>query len=156
MIRVWRLARRAFCPTSKEAFSGEGAALHGGRWNRKGTPLVYASGSQSLGILEVLVHIDRRFLASDYAFSSATIEESDVEYLRKPPHDWRSPARAAATVALGEEFVLTAHSLVLAVPSVVVPAEWNYLINPRFEGFRRLKIDTRLQEFAFDERLFAA
>ncbi|MDN5850725.1 MAG: RES domain-containing protein, partial [Nitrococcus sp.] len=37
--------------------SGEGAQLHGGRWNPIGTPAVYAAGSLSLAALELLVHL---------------------------------------------------------------------------------------------------
>ncbi|MBC8006624.1 MAG: RES domain-containing protein, partial [Prolixibacteraceae bacterium] len=36
------------------AFSGEGARLYGGRWNRKGVPMVYTAGSQSLAMLKCL------------------------------------------------------------------------------------------------------
>jgi len=52
MLTVWRLVTARFADT---AFSGDGARLYGGRWNRKGVPLVYAAGSQSLAMLEMLV-----------------------------------------------------------------------------------------------------
>ena len=52
MRTVWRLVTARFADT---AFSGDGARLYGGRWNRKGVPLVYAAGSQSLAMLEMLV-----------------------------------------------------------------------------------------------------
>lgn len=49
---VWRLLTARFADT---AFTGEGARLYGGRWNRKGVPMVYTAGSQSLATLEMLV-----------------------------------------------------------------------------------------------------
>ena len=52
MLTVWRLVTARF---ADRAFSGEGARLYGGRWNRKGVPLVYTAGSQSLAMLEMLV-----------------------------------------------------------------------------------------------------
>ena len=52
MLTVWRLVTARFADS---AFSGEGARLYGGRWNRKGVPIVYTAGSQSLVMLEILV-----------------------------------------------------------------------------------------------------
>ena len=52
MLRVWRLVTARFVDT---AFSGEGARRYGGRWNKKGIPLVYTACSQSLAMLEILV-----------------------------------------------------------------------------------------------------
>ena len=49
---LWRLVTPRFART---AFSGEGARLYGGRWNRKGVPMVYTAGSLSLAVLEMLV-----------------------------------------------------------------------------------------------------
>jgi len=51
MLTVWRLVTARF---EKGAFSGEGARLYGGRWNRKGVSLVYTAGSQSLAMLEMV------------------------------------------------------------------------------------------------------
>ena len=49
MLTVWRLLTARF---AQSAFSGEGARLYSGRWNRKGVPIVYTAGSQSLAMLE--------------------------------------------------------------------------------------------------------
>ena len=52
MRRVWRLFTTRYTET---AFSGQGARRYGGRWNRKGVPVIYAAGSLSLAMLEMLV-----------------------------------------------------------------------------------------------------
>ena len=52
---LWRLCELA---DAAKAFDGEGARLYGGRWNHRGTRLVYASSTLSLAALECLVHAE--------------------------------------------------------------------------------------------------
>ena len=156
MIEVVRLVRTAFCADAAAAFSGEGAVIAGGRWNRKGTRACYAASSRSLSALELLVHIDRSIAPADYVFGRARLEESDVMHVRELPPDWRDPARSAATVAIGQAFLVARTALAMAVPSVVVPQELNYVINPAHPRFASLDIEERLEPFSFDARLFAA
>ena len=56
-MRVFRICRKAHA-----AFDGEGARLYGGRWNRRGTAVVYASESLALAALELLVHAEPALL----------------------------------------------------------------------------------------------
>jgi RES domain-containing protein len=155
VIEVWRLARRPFCRTAASAFSGDGAAIAGGRWNRKGTRAVYASWTRSLAILEILATIDRSDAPTDYVFASATLEESDIARLPPLPADWRAAVRSGATVEIGQRFIAEGAALALAVPSAIVPQELNYLINPRHRRFATLHIGKTLEPFAFDKRIFA-
>ncbi len=156
MIEVWRLVRTRFCPTPEAAFSGEGAAIAGGRWNRKGTRVIYASSSRSLAILEILATIDRADAPADYAFASAALDESNVEQVQSLPAGWRSAARSEATLEIGERFVAESSALALAVPSAIVPQEFNYLINPLHRRSDVMKIAKTFEPFAFDERIFAS
>ena len=55
-----RLAREPF-----QDLDGEGARLHGGRWNSVGTPVVYTSSTLALAVLEMLVHVDPEDLPKD-------------------------------------------------------------------------------------------
>jgi RES domain-containing protein len=155
LIEVVRLVRTAYCSNAAAAFSGEGAAIAGGRWNQKGTRAAYAASTRSLSALEMLVHIDRSDVPSDYLFARAQIAESDVASVDDLPKDWRNPMRAASTVTIGQSFLLERTALALAVPSVVIPQEFNYLINPAHRRFTALKIDPALEPFSFDARLFA-
>jgi RES domain-containing protein len=154
VIEVWRLVRMRFCATTVAAFSGEGAALAGGRWNRKGTRVAYASWSRSLAILEILATIERAEAPTDYAFASASFAEEDVFQLPPLPPEWRRPARSGTTVEIGERFVAEGRALALAIPSVVVPQEFNYIINPLHARFGAIEIGKSLEPFAFDSRIF--
>ena len=153
MTRVWRLARRIHSdPPRAVAFDGRGAELYGGRWSPVGLPAAYAASSRALAALEYLVHVDRELMPDDLVFASAAFDEDDVEICAPPP-DWNA-AGSPVAVRFGERWLREERSLVLAVPSVVVRGERNYVINPRHPRARRLVVSRTLEPFAYDERLF--
>ena len=136
-------------------FDGEGARLYGGRWNSVGVPMVYASEHQSLAALEVRVHIDRTRMRKLYKCFAFQFDEQLMEVFRVGalPKDWRQEPPPPSLQLLGDNWVKSGASVILAVPSVVIPNELNYLINPKHAGFAKLKIENPT-DFAFDQRLF--
>jgi len=135
---VWRITTRRFADT---AFSGEGARLYGGRWNRPGQSLVYTAESRSLALLEMLVQDDPlrasyvlipAQLAADIAIDS--LQPADL------PLDWRAPAAREVLQSLGAQWLHSLRSAVLVVPSAVVSAERNFLINPAHPDFQRILV----------------
>lgn len=155
-MQIWRLARRAFCATAADAFSGLGAELEGGRWNAKGTRAVYAAEAQSLAVLEVLVHIARKLAPDDYVFIGAVILDAAIAPPPAAmPAGWRTPEPNALTVGIGQPFLDANTSLAMRVPSVIIPTEYNVLINPKHPDFATVVIDPALTPFYFDDRLFA-
>lgn len=151
--RGWRIV-----PADKvsTAFDGEGARLYGGRWNPVGVPMVYASEHQSLAALEVRVHIDKTSMRKLYKSFAFHFEEGLMEVLRAGalPKDWKQEPPAPSLQKLGGDWAISGRSVILAVPSVIIPGELNYLINPRHPNFAKLRIDPPT-DFAFDQRLFA-
>lgn len=149
-LTVWRLVTRRFADT---AFSGEGARLYGGRWNRKGISMVYTAGSQSLAMLEMLVQDEP--LRANYMMIPATlpdtliIEHVDANQL---PADWRDTVTRQQLQTIGSDWATQRNSPVLAVPSAVIPAETNYLINPAHPAFAEIEIGIA-QPFITDLRL---
>ena len=152
MLTVWRLLTARFAET---AFSVEGARLYGGRWNRKGTPMVYTAGSQSLAMLEMLVQDEP--LRARYVMIPATLPKNlKIERIvaEDLPDDWRSLAAREPLQAIGSEWGKRKSAAVLAVPSAVIPSETNYLLNPLLASFARIRIG-QPEEFITDLRLFA-
>ncbi len=153
-MRVWRLCRERH---AGGAFSGEGARLAGGRWNHPGVAVVYCSATLSLAVLESLVHFEARHVPDDYVAIAADIpDEIPVRRVEvaELPTNWRAVPAPEALQDLGDAWIGQGDSLVLAVPSVVVPAECNYLVNPVHEEFRRIVVHPPTP-FAFDPRLWA-
>lgn len=152
-ITAWRLVTPRH-GGRREAFSGEGARLFGGRWNSPGIPVVYSSSSLSLAALETLVHADRRRFSREYvAFKLYLPEELTLELRERDlPKDWRARVVSAGARQLGDAWAETRASVVLSVPSVIVPVERNFLLNPLHPEFSRLVIDPS-QAFRFDARL---
>jgi len=136
---AWRIVKASYAAS---AFDGEGARETGGRWNSRGVPVVYAAGSVSLAILEVLVHTAAPDLLRAYVVVPAEIDEELVSRLEptRLPSGWRRHPPPPQVQRTGDRWVAAGTSAVLAVPSVIVPRETNYLLNPSHPDFARLRI----------------
>lgn len=135
------------------ASSGDGAALHGGRWNHKGTPVIYASASVALCALEVLVNysvLPKGFVASPITIP-ASLRMMSIN-LDQLPESWDSDIPSTATRDLGKRWIDDGKSAILRVPSVVVKAEFNYVINVRHPDFGLVEFGEP-EPFQFDPRL---
>lgn len=139
------------CKAAHVALDGEGERSWGGRWNSAGRSMVYAAASPSLAVLEVLVHLDlpAELLPDDLRL--LTIEVPDDAAVARldsvPPDD-------AGCVDAGDAFLKAGDTLVMLVRSVVVPQEWNALINVRHADIARV-IFRKDEPFRLDPRLLA-
>lgn len=155
VVWLWRIA--ADTPDYEaDDLGGKGAERSGGRWNRAGTPMVYASTSRALACLETLVHLARsplplnRYLVEiavpAAAWSAATGFDPaarvgwDAEPAGKVSLDWGTHWAAAATTLLAR------------VPSVIVPEEANVLINPAHPGIGEVRT-AKVRRWQYDLRL---
>ncbi len=136
---AYRITKRKWAAT---AFDGEAAQRYPGRWNLRGHPVIYTAASRSLAILEILVHYeDHELLNEHFICIPLRIPKECILELDEPlPPDWRSDPPPASTRALGSGWLECGRSLALRIPSTLVPAENNYLINPRHEAFDELEI----------------
>ncbi|MES2883071.1 MAG: RES family NAD+ phosphorylase [Bacteroidota bacterium] len=134
--------------------TGEGAKLHGGRWNNIGTPCIYTSESIALSILEFAANVSVDLMPASLAITVYFIpEQSWKEFSSNElPENWqRTPAHAESKL-FGSEFLNTAKYLVLKVPSAVIPLEYNYIINPLHPDFKKVKLK-EVHPFTFDTRI---
>jgi RES domain-containing protein len=152
-LSLWRISKRKYADT---AFSGEGARRVGGRWNSRGQGMVYASGTLSLAALEVFVHMEVEDVATMLAYIRVDVPtQVKIEYLEvaQLPPDWRNIPAPAILATIGDRWFKSSSTAILAVPSVVIPMEFNYLINPLHPDFMRLTVKTP-QSFELDPRLW--
>jgi RES domain-containing protein len=152
MLEGYRIVPAAHAAT---AFDGEGARLYGGRWNSIGVPMVYASKHRSLAALETRVHIDRTKMLRPYKCIVFHFDAKWLETLppRQWPVNWRLEPPSPATQRLGDAWIKAGRSALLAVPSVIIPGEQNFLLNPKHSNFTKIKFDKPVN-FTFDSRLF--
>jgi RES domain-containing protein len=149
---VFRLAKMKFC----HDLSGRGAEMTGGRWNSKGTPMLYTGESRALCTAEAAVHIPLRSVPEDYMMIMIEIpDDAVIEPLlpEKLESDWNSFPYSHSTQLLGDDFIKRNQALALRVPSAVVQGDYNYLLNPLHADFTNLRI-LEVVPFGFDNRLF--
>ncbi len=152
MLEAWRMAKEKHLAT---AFSGEGAAKTGGRWSSRGVAVVYTSATRSLAALETLVYLSPP-VSSIYRFRPIRFDEGLVELLPGAafPADWKLEPPALSTRQIGDDWARALRSAILAVPSVIIPDETNYVLNPAHPDFAKITLGTPVV-FAFDPRLLA-
>lgn len=151
-MRAYRLCRARY-----PAYDGEGAQRAGGRWNSKGTRILYLSENRSLSVLEVLVHLTDT-LPDKFVLGSAEVPDGvSCEPVHEPalPSDWQTLVvrRQGDTRSIGDEWIKSLHSAVLLVPSVV-SGERNVLMNPQHPDFHRIRFFDP-EPFTFDLRLLS-
>ena len=153
MPRVWRLARKR---PGARALDGEGAKLYGGRWNQRGTPAIYTASTISLAALEILVHLEDASLLRLYTPFPIDIPEDSIEEVptEELPEDWRESPVPLSCQELGSRFLEEGRSLALKVPSVVIPLEANYVLNPAHPALARAEVGEPAV-FVFDPRLLS-
>jgi RES domain-containing protein len=148
---AWRLVKSKHVAT---AFTGIGARLAGGRWNEAGTAVVYVSGSLSLAVLELFVHLSEK---SRTTLQLVTIQvEIPGHLIAGPPPlpaGWRGEPPPAASRAVGTEWVRSGASCALRVPSAIIPTEPNYVLNPAHPDFPEITYGPP-EPFSLDPRLW--
>ena len=153
MIVTWRLVKEK---RAGDAFSGEGARRYGGRWNHQGTSVVYVSGSLSLAVLELFVHLGHYERQLRFVYYKLEIPDDLNIHSVEPdilPPNWREEPPPSATKDIGTRWIDVADSAVLKVPSVIIPVEYNYALNPYHEDFQRISIEGP-KPFGFDPRIW--
>jgi RES domain-containing protein len=143
---VYRLVRKE---RAGDALSGEGARVYGGRWNPRGTAVVYASESRALAVLETFVHLTLEARTMQFLLYAITLpKRARVQrYTRR-----RAGARANSQER-GRAWLDEGSALALVVPSVIVPQEMNYVLNVRHPQFAQVQLGGP-EPFSFDQRLW--
>lgn len=152
---AFRIAKSRFARTVDEMFSGIGAALFGGRWNTRGVHMVYASQSQSLAALEIAVHLNNTAVLAAYSVCSLQIPDNLCESVgvEDLPGGWdEMVVNPLEAQSWGDLWIASGATPVVKVPSVVMPSEWNFLVNPKHEDFGQLAFG-KIQSFRYDQRI---
>lgn len=152
MPTAWRITKTG---NAGNAFDGEGARLFGSRWSTPGRRVAFASTTLSLATLEVLVHLQMSSLLASYVTFSVEFSEEWVQSLDAGvlPLDWRRHPAPTELQEIGDRWIAESRSLLLRVPSAIIPQEFNFLINPGHVDFPKLNTAGPIP-FDMDGRLF--
>lgn len=148
-MRVYRITNKKYA----HDLSGTGAALFGGRWNRKGTAMLYTGESREIALLETVVHSPPLLIPSLDLLILEIPDDSITELtIDKLPSNWQDYPAPAILAQLGEKWVQGGTAVALKVPSCIVSSAHNYLLNCRHPDYGRVKLIER-SAFRFDGRL---
>ena len=146
---LWRVS-------NYQSLDGVGGLYVSGRWHTKGHPVVYCTLNPATALLETLVHIEIDSEDRPERFQVLRLEGPESLSIEKVEAGSLSPNWAEdmnATQAIGDRWLSEKRSLLLQVPSVLVPETWNVLVNPLHIEINLLKI-IAMYEHPFDSRLF--
>ena len=150
-MKVFRISRKKYI----KDLTGTGAMQVGGRWNNRGSRLLYTSQSKSLAALEVLIHMDKDTIPDNLQILTLTIPDKEINELedgfRKKMIKNAHPLSESKNY--GTNWIKLNESLGLRVPTILIPGEWNIIINPDHKNFKKIEI-LEIEDFEFDERFF--
>ncbi|RLA39635.1 MAG: RES domain-containing protein [Gammaproteobacteria bacterium] len=152
---AYRLCKAKYGESAAKMLNGQGALLYGGRWNSLGKAMVYASATQSQAINEILVHMGGPSVLFSYVVLALDIPADIIVSvgIDELPAGWDEiTMEPKAARAVGDAWLKNDVSAVLEVPSVIVPSERTYLLNPLHDDFKRIEYDVPVP-FPFDPRL---
>ncbi|MES3021818.1 MAG: RES family NAD+ phosphorylase [Pseudomonadota bacterium] len=154
-VPVWRIAVEA--PTyAANDLSGTGAKMTGGRWNSKGAPVVYCATNIALATLETVHYLRSGGLPFNRYLVRIDIPDAvwDARRMLEPlPVGWDAIPAGLSGRTAGDAWLTSGASALLLVPSVIVPDEFNVLINPQ-HGHAGAIVATTLKRWIFDPRFF--
>lgn len=142
-MRLWRIATETRAYRADD-MSGAGAAKYPGRWNDDGQRVLYTATSLALAALETAAYVDAHGLPLNRHVVSievpAAVWKARVQFT---PHDlpggWDAVPAGQASVRVGAQWLSSQASAILLVPSVIVPEEYNALINPEHRDAKKLR-----------------
>jgi RES domain-containing protein len=147
---------RVFRLSPHPEWDGRGGLLVSGRWHHRGTVVVYTSATLSLALVEFFVHVDPTTAPTGLLArggdvpATLPVERIDPASL---PADWRTYPAPLELADRGTAWARARTTAVLAVPSVIVPQEWNYLLNPLHPDFKQIKLRAPAR-FEIDPRMW--
>lgn len=127
-MKVYRIST----PEYVRDLTGEGARLHGGRWNHKGTACLYTSESRALALLEYSVNVNTADIPRVLSIATIEIPEDNIYAVavENLPDSWKDNPAPAAAKDFGTQLLNIEKYPIIRIPSAVITDEYNYLLNP--------------------------
>lgn len=133
--------------------TGTGAAVHGGRWNKKGSPVLYTGASKAIALLETIVHTPP-MLVPDLDVLTLEIPDNSITEIKTKqlPKNWADYPAPTILSEIAEKWFEEGKTIALKVPSCIVHSSYIYILNCRHPEYVAIKLIER-KTFHFDPRL---
>jgi RES domain-containing protein len=158
MVTLWRIASTT-AEFNANDLSGTGAAKYPGRWNLEGQYVVYAAPSIALAVLETVAHLNDGGLPLNRYV--VRIEVPDAEWNQRTiraredlPGGWDAIPASTVAASIGAAWYDSGASLLMQVPSVIVPREVAVVIHGKHPASNEVRAEI-LERFEYN-RLFRA
>jgi RES domain-containing protein len=150
-MQLFRITREKYAGD----LSGEGAKLYGGRWNRPGVAALYLSQARSLALLELLVHFSSAAaLKMNYVFITIEVPDELIVGLNNElVGQTLTKFNNESLWLITEQLFFDKNIFAIKVPSVIIPDEYNVIINPKHEAMNSIAVKN-IQTTLMDDRLF--
>ena len=128
MTTLYRIVHKQY---QDDPFSGKGGLYNKSRWASRGQLVSYAADHLATATLEKLTGVQRASLMTEMVYACAEIDDQHATLLSEDdlPEDWDKLPAADATRDVGDAWLEAQDSVVLRVPSVVLPHSYNYVVN---------------------------
>jgi len=127
------------------------------RWNIRGQNVIYVASSRSLATLELVVRRKSIVPILNYKVMVISIEDDDhlvtQVLINELAINWRTLAAYSTLQEIGSKWYTSQRTLVLKVPSAIIPYEYNYVINTEHPDFNRGVRLVRTEDYFWDKRL---
>jgi RES domain-containing protein len=146
---VYRIADEKFV----RDLTGTGAAMYGGRWNKKGTPVIYAGESIEIALLETIVHTPPMLVPHLEILTIEIPDHSITKITSKElPPNWGDYPAPTILSEIAEKWIKAGETIALQVPSCIIHTAHNYILNCRHADYSQVKV-LKQKPFHFDSRL---
>lgn len=148
-MKVFRILGKKYA----KDISGIGAATFGGRWNKKGTPVLYTGESKEIALLETIVHTPL-MLIPKLSILTIEIPDNSITKIRidELPDNWYYYPAPTILSEIAEDWVINKKTIALKVPSCIIHSAHNYILNCSHKNFGKIKL-LDIKDFHFDTRL---
>jgi RES domain-containing protein len=153
-MELYRITQESYA----DDLSGNGSRLFGGRWNSEGHYALYTSINRSLALLETLAHMpvtlfrNKKYILVTHSIPAEAKTSLTIIEAKDLPSNWDTLDIQYITQKIGDKFLQEQKNLIMQVPSVLMPEEYNFVIDPLHPMMKQVKI-THQREIRFNDRL---
>lgn len=150
-MKVYRMAGTQFI----NDLYGNGSKKYGGRWNHKGTSMIYTSENRALATVEYLVHVPLSMIPTNLSLATILIPNEitpEKISILDLPGNWQEYPAPSKLCDIGTNWAAKKEDLLLRVPSAVIEHEFNILINPLHPDMKHVTI-FQIEKYKVNKRL---